>query len=454
MTYYGVQNTSINKLKDELFSQILIAQKEYMQVRKADEAKKEQMEQILSQISEMKGRASFFPYISTGRGHGPFSELVDGSIKYDLIGGIGPNILGHSHPISIKAHLDAACSDAVMCGNLQTYGDVHNFLAEFMNHLTETKLRHFWFTGSGSFANDTALKMIWQKMAPKYRLIAFEKAFAGRSVATQDITHNEAYREGMPSTVSVDHVPHYNQKNPDESLAQTLAELEKITAQYPNEHCAIMLEIIQGEGGFVYGTKAYYDGICRWAKSKNLVVWIDEVQSFARTQQLFAFQMFGLEKYVDIVTVGKALQVCGVLFSTDLNPKPGLIAGTFNSSLSAVKAGGAILKYLTNGPFFGEKGLNSQIYKKFQSQLSELSKKYPIPYIGGIGTMVSFEIGDSGKEITLKFIRKLFDNGVICFSAGKDPYRVRFLLPLCLNDSHIEEIFTIIEKTLQEVTEV
>lgn len=453
MSDYGVQNTSLSSLKDELFSQILLAQKEYMQVRPGDEDKKELLKTVLDQTAELKGRASFFPYISSGRGHGPFTELIDGSVKYDLIGGIGPNLLGHSHPLIIKAHLEAACSDAIMCGNLQTYGDVHDFLTELRKHLEKSQLRHFWFTGSGSFANDTALKMIWQKMAPKYRVIAFEKAFAGRSVATQDITHNEAYREGMPNSVQVDHVPHFDQKNPSTSLEKTLAALEATIKAHPDQHCALMLEIIQGEGGFVYGDKAYYEGVCKWAKKNGLIIWVDEVQSFARTHELFAFQMFGLEPYVDIVTVGKALQVCGVAFSSALNPKPGLIAGTFNSSLSAVKAGTSILKYLTTGPFYGENGLNAKLYQKFETHLNNLAKKFPMPYIGGVGTMISFEIGDSSKELTMNFIKKLFDNGVICFSAGKDPYRIRFLLPLCLTDTHIEEIFHIIERTLKEVLE-
>lgn len=454
MSQYGVNNSDISSLKEELFSQILIEQKKFMGVRLPDEGKSEEMKQKLSEIAQAKGRDAFFSYLSSGKGHGPFTELVDGSIKYDLIGGIGPNILGHSHPITIKAHIDAACSDAVMCGNLQNYGDVHDFLMEFKKHLSKSRLKHFWFSGSGSFANDTALKIVWQKMAPKYRIIAFEKAFAGRSVATQDITHNPSYREGMPKSLQVDHVPHFNQSQPEKSLEVTLTALKKMISDFPGEHCALMIELIQGEGGFVFGDKNYYETIFKWAKENHLMIWVDEVQSFARTTELFAFQMFGLDEYVDVVTVGKALQVCGVLFTEELNPKPGLIAGTFNSSLSALKAGSAILKYLTTGPFYGPHGINLKTQLNFQTRLKKLSEVFPMKHIGGVGTMISFEIGDSGKDITMLFIKKLFDKGVICFSAGKDPYRVRFLLPLCLNENHIDEIFLIIEETLKEILKV
>ena len=65
--------------------------------------------------------------------------------------------------------------------------------------------------------------------------------------------------------------------------------------------------------------------------------------------------------------------------------------------------------------------------------------------------MISFEVGDSSKEVTTAFVKKLYDNGIISFMAGKDPMRVRFLLPLCLTVDHIDEIFRIIEQTILEV---
>jgi 4-aminobutyrate aminotransferase-like enzyme len=65
--------------------------------------------------------------------------------------------------------------------------------------------------------------------------------------------------------------------------------------------------------------------------------------------------------------------------------------------------------------------------------------------------MLSFEVGDGNMDLTNKFIKKLFENGIITFSAGKDPARVRFLLPLTLLDEHITEIFQIVEKTILEI---
>jgi 4-aminobutyrate aminotransferase-like enzyme len=323
-----------------------------------------------------------------------------------------------------------------------------------LNAVSASRLKHFWFSCSGSFSNDTALKILWQKKAPNYRLIAFEKSFAGRSIAMQDVTYNSSYREGMPSSIQVDHVPHFNYRDPQNALAETLKALDDLIEKNGNTYCALTLELIQGEAGFIFGTKEYYEGIFKWAKNKGIYIWVDEVQSFARTHQLFAYQMFGLDEYVDVLTVGKVLQACGTFYTEELNPKPGLIAGTFNGSVASMNAGKAIVRYLTEGNFYGENGRIIELEKKFKAQfkiLAEGSCKSKIPYYGGVGTMLSFEVGDSSNDLTNKFMKRLFENGIISFSAGKNPTRIRFLLPLSLLDEHIHEIFSILEKTIHEI---
>ncbi|EQC43456.1 aminotransferase class III-fold pyridoxal phosphate-dependent enzyme [Bacteriovorax sp. Seq25_V] len=449
----GVNSEEIQSNINKLFSSILKEQQKYTAIKAADEDKKHLTEEKLAEYTKNRGKGFFYNYLSSGRGHGPFTELIDGSVKLDLIGGIGPNILGHSHPLYIKAHLEAACSDTIMCGNLQPYQEAANLTNLLISKVQKSKLRNFWYTGSGSFANDLALKLIWQKKDPAYRLIAFTKAFAGRSVATQDITYNASYREGMQTAVNVDHVPHFDQTNPEGSAQRTIDALNEVVKQHPGQHCAIMLELVQGEGGFIFGEKDYYVQIFEWAKAHGLYIWIDEVQTFARTKELFAFQTLGLDEYVDIVTVGKALQCCGTLYSDELNPKPGLIAGTFNGSLTALNAGEKIVRYLTEGNFYGEKGRMAELEHTFISRLKHLgatSCKGKITYAGGIGTMIAFEVGDSSGPVTTKFVKDLFDRGLLVFTAGSAPTRVRMLLPVCLTDEQIDIALKIIEETVIE----
>lgn len=449
----GVQSESITEHFNKLFSAILLEQQKIDHIKPSDEDKKELIKNKLKEYESLKGRGFFYNFMASGRGHGPFVELIDGSIKYDMINAIGVNVLGHSHPIYIKANLEAATSDAMMCGNLLSYQEPYEVTKALLETVKNSRLKHFWFSCSGSAANDNALKMIWQKKAPNYKVIAFTKAFAGRSIAMQDITYNPGYREGMPSSVTVDHVPHYDQTNPKESLKNTLHALDELIAKNGNVYSCISLELIQGEAGFIFGDREFYVGVFEWAKKHGLYIWVDEVQTFARTTELFAFQMFGLDQYVDVVTIAKALQGAGTFYTEELNPKAGLIAGTFNGSLASLNAAKASIRYLTEGNFYGANGRMHELETKFKAKfkaLAEGSCKGKIPYYGGIGTMLSYEVGDGSVEVTNNFMKKLFENGVISFSAGKAPTRVRFLLPTALLDEHIDEIFQILEKTILE----
>ncbi len=449
----GVQSKEIQNQINQLFSTILLEQQKINSIKEPEPDKSHIVEMMLKEFEGVRGKGFFYNYLSSGEGHGPFTKLVDGSVKYDLINGIGVNLLGHSHPLTIKAHLEAATTDAVMCGNLLPYELAKQATESLMATVKSSKLKNFWFAGSGSFANDTALKIIWQKSAPKYKLLAFEKAFAGRSIATQNITFNEAYREGMPQSLEVTHVPHFDYNNPDGATDKTLMALNDAWDADPDGYCAIMLELVQGEAGFIYGTIDYYKAICEWAREKGIYIWFDEVQTFGRTHQLFAFQTFHLDEYADAVTIGKAFQTCGVLFSEELNPRPGLIAGTFNGSLVSLNMANKTIRYLTEGNFYGDKGRIKELEDSFILRLNRLKKdkKNKIGYVGGIGTMISFEIGDSSKEVTIKFLKRLFNNGIIAFMAGSNPTRVRFLLPLSILDEQIDEIFSIIDKTLKEI---
>lgn len=446
----GVNNPEIQSKKDELFSLILQEQQKINTIKEADLDKKDLVATKLAEYEKQRGKGFFYNYLSSGRGHGPLTELIDGSVKYDLIGGIGPNLLGHSHPQYIRSVIDAASCDTVMCGNLQTYEAPKKLTNELIESVSkDSKLRNFWFSGSGSFANDVALKILWQKKAPHYDLIAFQKAFAGRSIATQDITFNESYRQGMPKTINVHHALHYDYKDPENATQKTLDSLNQIYAEHKSI-CAIMIELIQGEGGFIYGPKEYYETIFKWARERDIYIWIDEVQSFARTTELFSYQMYGLGEYVDVLTVGKVLQVCGTFYSEELNPKPGLIAGTFNGSIAAINAGHSIVKFLNENNFYGENGRIKQLEQEFFKHFDRLKSKGKISYYGGVGTMLSFEVGDSSKEYSIDYVKRLFDNGVISFIAGSDPTRIRLLIPVTLTSDHISEIFSIIEKTISE----
>ena len=142
----GVQSAEIHEQFNKLFSAILLEQQKFDRVLPADEAKKELLQLKLKEYESLKGRGFFYPFMATGRGHGPFVELLDGSVKYDMINAIGVNLLGHSHPLYIKANLEAATSDTMMCGNLLSYQEPYELSKVLLEAVKKSRLKHFWFS--------------------------------------------------------------------------------------------------------------------------------------------------------------------------------------------------------------------------------------------------------------------------------------------------------------------
>jgi 4-aminobutyrate aminotransferase-like enzyme len=191
-------------------------------------------------------------------------------------------------------------------------------------------------------------------------------------------------------------------------------------------------------------------------KENNITVFIDEVQTFGRTPELFAFQHFDLQEDVDIVSIGKLSLACATLFKSEYKPRPGLLSQTFTASSSAIEASLVLLKELTSGPYFGPHGKISTLHTYFSDKLQALANKYPQSIHGpfGIGSMVSFTPYDGNAQRVTRFAHRLFDAGVISFIAGSNPTRIRFLLPIAvINEGDIDKVVAIIETVLQEPEE-
>lgn len=410
-------------------------------------------DKLIQEISQIRGGKLFFPYIGSGIGNGPFVELADGSIKYDFISGIGAYYFGHSHPELIKTTIDAALSDTVMQGNLEQTIQGLNFSKKLLSlaNAKEAKLVHCFLSSSGAMAGENALKVAFQNKYPARRVLAFKHCFAGRTILLSQVTDKADFRAGLPLNFPVDYVDFFDPKNPEKSIKDAKTTLREYIDRYPGEHVAMLFELILGEYGYYKGSAEFHRELMEICKDHNIAVLVDEVQTFGRTEQPFAFQYYGLDRFVDVVWVGKVTQVCATLFTKEFNPKPGLLSQTFTSSTTAIAAGEVILDSFLQGNFFGPKGKIAKFHKIFVGKLKELNEKYPKllrgPY--GEGIMIAITVFDGNAEKTKEFVLKLFENGVISYIAGKNPTRVRFLIPIgVIENKHIIEVCKIIEKTL------
>ena len=191
---------------------------------------------------------------------------------------------------------------------------------------------------------------------------------------------------------------------------------------------------MQGEGGYYEGDADFFKALIDVARENNIAVIADEVQTFCRTTQPFAFQHFGLDKLVDIVTIGKISQVCATLFTDEYKPQPGLISQTFTGSTWAIVAARAIVQGLIDNGNFGSEGKNKQLHDYFAGKLAAIGEKFPGSLAGphGIGGMVAFTPFDGSADAAKNVVNRLYDAGLMSFMAGGDPSRVRFLMPLGL----------------------
>lgn len=405
-------------------------------------------ETMLNELNQARGGKLWHPYLGSGFGKEALVELMDGSIKYDFISGIGVHFFGHSDPDIVASSFDAALSDTVMEGHLQQNKDTLD-LCLLLKELSG--MDHCFLTSSGVMANENGLKIAFQKKFPASRILAFERCFTGRTLSLSQVTDKAQYREGLPHNLQVDYLPFYDASKPEESVQITVQALKKILYRYPQQHAAMIFELIQGEGGYYPGEEKFFKEIIKVLKDHNILILMDEVQTFGRTPALFATDFYGLRESADIITIGKLSQICATLFRQEITPRAGLLSQTFTASTTAIRAALVILKKLHEGNYYGPQGRMKKIEEQFKKHFDELSKKYPGKINGpyGVGAMVAFTYEDGSQDKTIQFAKKLFDHGLITFIAGSNPIRIRMLPPaLVLSDESLNHACRIIEECL------
>ena len=407
----------------------------------------------LTRLAAARGGAPYFPYITSGIGNGPFVELGDGSVKLDFIVGIGVHGMGHSHPKMLEATIDAGLEDTVMQGNLQ-----HNSgslaMCERLLKLAKqqhAKLDHCLLSTSGAMANENSLKIAFHNRFPASRVICLDNCFAGRSLALAQLTDRPAYRAGLPKTLDVDFIPMYHPADPEGTTRGAIAMIKKLLERHPGEYACLWLELVAGEGGYYPGTRPYFEELCKICHEHKVLVIFDEVQTFSRLSQPFAFQHFGLDAYADIVTLGKITQVCATLYGETLKPKGPVLSQTFTGATASIRCGLAVLDELEKQNCFGAEGWNVTRHRYFKNKLEGLAKKYPGKLCGpyGEGMMIAFTPGKGSADEAKEMLMRLYDLGLMGFLAGSDPNRIRFLPPPAVTtEAHIDLACAIIEQAL------
>ena len=240
----------------------------------------------IQQLESLRGRSLLYPYLGSGKGQGVYVQLLDGSIKMDLLGGVGVQILGHAHPEIQQTVLKAGLSDVLTQGHLlvnQEYVRLSQKLIQLAKK--KSRLSHVWLSTSGSMAGENALKVVRQKQSPRRKILAFDRAFAGRTTLMSEITGNPKIKEGLPNYNEVLRIPFYNPQKPDHSLKVLKSHLKK-----EGQNIAVFIfEIVIGEGGYKSAPRKFFVSLFKECQKHGIALWADEVQTFLRTGTFFCF---------------------------------------------------------------------------------------------------------------------------------------------------------------------
>jgi predicted acetylornithine/succinylornithine family transaminase len=351
--------------------------------------------------------------------------------KYtDFLSGISVTNLGHSNPLIIKA-VDETLARYSHLSNLFTEENQEKLASELINKSMPGKV---FFSNSGAEANECAIKAVRKYFnGEKSEIVSFTNSFHGRTLATLAATGQNKIKEGFGP------IPEGFQHAEFNFLAAVEDKISYKTG-------AIMLEVIQGEGGVNIAGNDFLAGIKQLCNENDLLLIIDEIQTgIGRTGKFLGYQHYGIVP--DIISLGKAVGGGFPLGATILSDKvaealkPGDHGSTFGGNPISCAAGLATVNILDDS-FLLDVSAKGDL---LMAGLKDLVVKYNcIKEVRGVGLMVGMELNIKGAEI----IDYLFDKGFIV-NCTKEKV-IRFLPPLTIEKHDIDDVIGVLDKYFEE----
>lgn len=390
---------------------------------------------------------------------------VEGRRLIDFAGGIAVMNTGHGHPKIVQAVKDQLDKFSHTCFQVTPY-ESYIRLAERLNKLapgSTPKKTIFLTTGAEAVENAVKIARAYTKRSG---VIAFSGAFHGRTMLGMALTGKVVpYKVGFgPFPGNIYHVPFPDPALKDDG-AQSLKILETMFKAdiAPDDVAAIIIEPVQGEGGFNIVPFAFMKALRDLCTKHGICFIVDEIQTgFARTGKMFAHEHAGIE--ADMITVAKSLAggfpLSGVIGKAEIMDAPaaGGLGGTYGGSPIGCAAANAVLDVMEEENLVAR---SNAIGKLMIDRLNEMKKKNSfgnrIGDIRGLGAMVACDLvkadGSPDADLTKAVVAKAGENGLILLSCGVNGNVLRFLMPLTAEDKIIQEGFDVLEKTIGQAIE-
>lgn len=400
--------------------------------------------------------------ISKGRGSYVFTE--DGRKILDFASGVAVNNLGHNHPKVIEA-AKSQIDQLVHGGHNVVYYESYVTLAEKLVSISKVPTK-VYFSNSGAEANDGAIKLA-KYVTKRPAIISFKNSFHGRTIGSMSITaSNASYRkkyEGMMPSVYFAEFPHLS-KSPypvvDGKTPQAyFDQFNEMFASLidPFSVAAIIIEPVQGEGGYVVPPKDFVLYLRELCDNYGIFLIFDEIQTgFGRTGYMFASEYFKVEP--DIRTVAKGIAngfpLSAILAKAEIMDQweAGAHGGTFGGNPVACAAALATIEVLEQEGI--ENAQRMGVY--FTDKLHELQGKYAfIEDVRGVGLMLAMEFKDSAKKTSQELLKTVIDSclqqNLLLLSCGPRKDTIRFIPPTTVSTAEIDSAIAILDKVLSEL---
>ncbi len=373
--------------------------------------------------------------LALARGQGTRVYDVEGREYLDFIAGIAVNVLGHCHP-KVTLALQQQAHRLMHTSNLFYTEPQVQLARELVTHSFAGKV---FFCNSGAEANEAAIKLArrWaheRDGAGRYEIVSMLNSFHGRTLATLTATGQEKVQKGFePLPEGFRYVPF----NDTEALSQAVT----------SKTAAVLLEIVQGEGGVQVVTPAFLKACREISRERGALLILDEVQTgIGRTGRLFAYEHFGVTP--DVMTLAKGLGggvPIGACLATDDVAKaftPGSHASTFGGNPLVCAAALAVLAAILE-----DQDLLSQctrLGEYFMKGLQELQGRCPaVTAVRGLGLLIGVEVTVDAREL----VHDLRKRGILANATSERV--LRFAPPLIVTHAEIDRVVT----TLGDVIE-
>jgi 4-aminobutyrate aminotransferase / (S)-3-amino-2-methylpropionate transaminase / 5-aminovalerate transaminase len=398
------------------------------------------------------------------RAHGAILVDVDGNQFIDLGSGIGVTTIGHTNDEVVKAVQEQVAKLTHTLFTLTPYVPYVQVCEIVNRHAPGNFEKRSALFNSGSEAVENAVK-IARKYTGRGEIAVFDHGYHGRTNLTMAMNFKAMpYGSGMgPFAPGVTHVPmSYPYRDGgitgEEAAKRAITYMEKRVGG--GNLAAIVIEPIQGEGGFMVPAPGFLQAIAKWAKENGIVMVADEVQSgIARTGKFFASHWEeGFEP--DLITFAKGIAggmpISGVVGRAEImdSVHAGGLGGTFGGNPVAAAAAVAVLGQIEAG---GVLERAQQIGAIFESRLGGMKAKYPVVGdVRGRGAMMAIELIEPGTlnpnaPAVDSITKHCHLNGVLVLNAGTFGNVIRFLPPLAITDAQLHEALDIVEEGISKL---